>query len=50
MPYKAIGKVLIVSVFMAAAWYILIVLGVARALTAEEMGAYVLTRECRFTS
>ncbi|KUO79050.1 MAG: amino acid permease [Desulfosporosinus sp. BRH_c37] len=37
MPYKAIGKVLIVSVFMAAAWYILIVLGVSRGLDAQAM-------------
>jgi len=37
MPAKAIGKVLIVSVLMAAAWYVFIILGVARALDAEAM-------------
>ncbi|AGL03828.1 APC family permease [Desulfoscipio gibsoniae] len=38
LPYKAIGKVLILSVFMAAAWYILVIFGVSRAMTAEQMG------------
>ena len=37
MPAKAIGKVLIVSVLMAAAWYIFIILAVARGLTPVEM-------------
>lgn len=39
LPYNVIGKVLMLSVFMAAAWYILIVLGAARALTVQEMEA-----------
>ncbi|MCL6638864.1 MAG: APC family permease [Firmicutes bacterium] len=39
LPYKAIGKVLILSVFMAALFYILIIFGVSRALSAEEMKA-----------
>lgn len=39
LPYKAIGRVLILSVFMAALFYILIIFGVSRALTAEEMKA-----------
>lgn len=37
LPYKAIGKVLILSVFMAAVWYILVIFGVARAMTASQM-------------
>lgn len=39
MPAKAIGKVLIVSVLMAAAWYIFIILAVARGLSPEAMSA-----------
>ncbi len=39
LPYKSIGKVLILSVIMAAVFYILVIFGVSRALTAEEMTA-----------
>lgn len=37
LPYKSIGKVLILSVLMAALFYILVIFGVSRAMTAEEM-------------
>lgn len=37
VPYKTIGKILILSVFMAALWYILIIFGVSRALNAAEL-------------
>lgn len=37
IPYKSIGKILIASVFLAALWYILVIFGVSRALTAEQM-------------
>ncbi len=36
LPFKQIGKVLIISVLMAVAWYIFIVIAVAMALSAEE--------------
>ncbi|PID60160.1 MAG: amino acid permease [Gammaproteobacteria bacterium] len=36
LPYKQIGRVLILSVAMAVAWYIGIILAVSLALTAEE--------------
>ncbi|GBF35295.1 amino acid permease-associated region [Desulfocucumis palustris] len=39
LPYKSIGKVLILSVIMAAAFYMLIIFGVSRSLTAGEMTA-----------
>jgi amino acid transporter len=39
LPYKQIGKVLIISVLMAVAWYIFIVVAVAMALSAEEAAA-----------
>ncbi len=39
LPYKSIGKVLILSVFMAALFYMLIIFGVSRALTPAEMKA-----------
>lgn len=39
LPYKQIGKILVISVVMAVAWYILIILAVSLALTAEEAGA-----------
>lgn len=37
LPYKAIGKVLILSVFMAAFWYIAVIFSVGMAMTAEQM-------------
>ncbi|WP_027364388.1 APC family permease [Desulfotruncus alcoholivorax] len=37
IPYKSIGKILLVSVFLAALWYIMVIFGVSRALTAEQM-------------
>jgi amino acid transporter len=37
IPYKTIGKILILSVFLAALWYILVIFGVSRALTAAQM-------------
>ncbi|WP_366922302.1 APC family permease [Metallumcola ferriviriculae] len=37
LPYNMIGKLLILSVILAAAWYILIILGVSRALTASQL-------------
>ncbi|HET6522317.1 MAG TPA: APC family permease, partial [Geminicoccaceae bacterium] len=39
LPFRQIGRVLILSVLMAVAWYILIVLGVSLALSDEEMAA-----------
>ncbi len=39
LPYKQIGVCLIFSVLMAVAWYALIILGVALALTEEQMAA-----------
>jgi basic amino acid/polyamine antiporter, APA family len=39
LPFGQIGRVLIISVLMAVAWYILIILGVALALSDEEMAA-----------
>lgn len=36
LPFNQIGKVLIISVLMAVAWYIFIVIAVAMALNAEE--------------
>ncbi|WP_339061295.1 APC family permease [Tepidibacillus marianensis] len=37
LPYKMIGKVLLFSVILTVVWYILVILGVARALTPEKM-------------
>jgi len=37
IPYKTIGRILIISVLMAAAWYILIIFGVSRALSPAEL-------------
>lgn len=42
LPHKKIGIILIVSVLMAVAWYILIILGVSLALTAEQAAASTL--------
>ncbi|MBO8168374.1 MAG: amino acid permease [Thermoanaerobacteraceae bacterium] len=42
LPYGVIGKLLIISVIMAAAWYILIILGVARALTPAQLSETTL--------
>jgi amino acid transporter len=39
VPYKQIGNVLVLSVVMAVAWYIFIILGVSLALTEEQMAA-----------
>ena len=39
MPYAKIGKMLVLSVFIAIAWYILIIYGVSVALTPAEMEA-----------
>ncbi|WP_255007487.1 APC family permease [Roseovarius sp. M141] len=39
LPHKSIGKVLIMSVIMAVAWYILIILGVSLAMPAEQSAA-----------
>lgn len=39
LPYRKIGMVLLISVCMAVAWYILIILGVSLALTSEESQA-----------
>ncbi|WP_340109214.1 APC family permease [Pikeienuella sp. HZG-20] len=36
IPHRQIGMVLIISVLMAVAWYILIILGVSLSLTAEQ--------------
>jgi amino acid transporter len=36
LPYKQIGKILIISVVMAVAWYIFMILSVSLALTPEE--------------
>ncbi len=37
IPYKTIGRILILSVLLAAAWYILIIFGVSRALSPAEL-------------
>jgi len=37
IPYKSIGKILIFSVLLAAFWYIMVIFGVSRALTADQM-------------
>lgn len=37
VPYKTIGRILIISVIMAAAWYVLIIFGVSRALGPAEL-------------
>jgi amino acid transporter len=42
LPYKQIGRILVISVLMAVVWYILIVLAVALALSAEESAASAL--------
>jgi amino acid transporter len=42
LPYKQIGRILVISVLMAVIWYILIVLAVALALSAEESAASAL--------
>ncbi|SHJ75071.1 APC family permease [Desulfofundulus thermosubterraneus] len=39
IPFAAIGKILLISVFLAAAFYIMIIFGVSRALTVEQMEA-----------
>ncbi|MFD1796221.1 amino acid permease [Paracoccus aurantiacus] len=39
LPYKQIGRILIISVLMAVAWYMGIVLAVSLALSAEESSA-----------
>ncbi len=38
LPYREIGKVLIVSVVMAVFWYIAIILAVALAMSSEQLG------------
>jgi len=43
LPYKEIGKVLILSVVMAVAWYVLIIWGVARSLTQSQIAASTLS-------
>lgn len=42
LPYRSIGRVLVFSVFLAAMFYIVIIFGVSRALTAEQMDKSVL--------
>lgn len=37
LPFKSLGRVLVVSVFMAVAWYILIVIGVSLSLSSQQM-------------
>ncbi|MCG8403201.1 MAG: APC family permease [Firmicutes bacterium] len=37
IPRKSIGKILIISVLMASAWYVLIIFGVSRALSPAEL-------------
>lgn len=37
IPFKTIGKILVLSVFLAAAWYVLIIFGVSRALGPAEL-------------
>lgn len=39
LPYKSIGNILMLSVFLAALFYILIIFGVSRALTPAEMAS-----------
>jgi amino acid transporter len=39
LPYRQVGRLLVISVCCAAAWYILIVLTVASGLSAEELAA-----------
>lgn len=39
LPYKSIGNVLMLSVFMATLFYVLIIFGVSRALTPAEMAS-----------
>jgi amino acid transporter len=39
LPYKQIGRILVISVLMAVVWYMLIILAVALALSAEESAA-----------
>lgn len=39
LPYKQIGRILVISVVMAVAWYIAIILAVSLALSAEESAA-----------
>jgi len=39
LPYREIGAVLVISVIMAVAWYVLIVLGVSLSLDKEALGS-----------
>ena len=39
LPQKRIGQLLVFSVLLAVAWYVLIILGVSRVLTLEELNA-----------
>ncbi|ABR46923.1 amino acid permease-associated region [Alkaliphilus metalliredigens QYMF] len=43
LPYNEIGKVLILSVVMAVAWYVLIIWGVGRSLTPAQMANSTLS-------
>lgn len=43
LPYKEIGKVLILSVVMAVAWYVLIIWGVSRSLSVTEISTSTLS-------
>ncbi len=43
LPYKQIGKILMISVVMAVVWYILMILAVSLALTPEENAASTLS-------
>jgi APA family basic amino acid/polyamine antiporter len=39
LPYREIGAVLVISVLMAVAWYVLIILGVSLSLDSKALGA-----------
>ncbi len=50
LPYNQIGKILVISVVMAVAWYIFMILSVSLALTPEENAASTLSTADAMTS
>ena len=50
LPFKQIGKILIISVVMAVFWYVLMILSVSLALSAEENTASTLATADAMTS